>query len=315
MNRQITTLFPNVKKNISAREISTFGIGGSISYAVEVYDTESLIDAVSKTITNKIPFIVIAGGSNVVFPDGEYKKLVILIKGGFLEFSNNNVEVCAGVTLDVFICEAVRRGFSGLEALSGIPGSVGGAVVGNAGAYGQSISDSLVSVKIFDGHSIQTLLKTQAGFSYRESVFKKENLIILSACFTLKQENSKDLKKIREDIIFTRNKKYKKGILCPGSFFKNILTENLSKEQLKKIPKNKIIKGKVPAGFLLENVGACGMESGDIFVAPFHGNLFINKGHGTYKDLIFLSNILKNRVYEEYGILLEEEVRLLANTV
>ena len=110
-------------------------------------------------------------------------------------------------------------------------------------------------------------------------------------------------------IIAMRLKKYKPGLPCPGSFFKNIPAATLSEEILKNIPKEKIIHGKVPTGYLLEAVGARGMKCGGVYIADFHGNLIINQGKGTAKDVKKLADLLRSKVREKFGITLEEEVR------
>ena len=118
-----------------------------------------------------------------------------------------------------------------------------------------------------------------------------------------------ELEKISYDIIKTRLKKYKLGLRCPGSFFKNVLVKEVSEKSLKLISQNKIIEGKIPAGYLLEEVGAKGMRVGGIQIADFHGNLFINTGLAKAVDVKKLAKILKNRVKKKFGIVLEEEIR------
>jgi UDP-N-acetylmuramate dehydrogenase len=109
-----------------------------------------------------------------------------------------------------------------------------------------------------------------------------------------------------------RLEKYKPNLKCPGSFFKNILVEDLTKKILKNIDESKIVEGKIPAGYLLELVGAKGMRSGGVEIASFHGNLFINKGGGTAKDVMRLARLLKTRVKKKFDINLEEEIRYFA---
>lgn len=313
MHANLKAVFPELKKNVPAKELTTFQVGGTVPNVLEVFDTQSFVDVLKKVFIYKIPFTVIAGGSNVVFPDDEYCKLVVHIKNGGVRFSGTYIYADAGMVLDDLIQEAVNKGLSGLETLSGIPGSVGGAIVGNAGAYGKSISDSIVSIEYFDGTTVKTMLKNEATFSYRESIFKKKPFVALSALFLLHEKNTKELQETREKIISLRSKKYKQGVLCPGSFFKNILVSDLSEEQLQNIPHNKIIEGKVPSGYLLEEIGACKEREGDIYVAPFHGNLFINEGAGTAQDVYMLSQKLRKKVYKKFGICLENEVRFLAS--
>jgi UDP-N-acetylmuramate dehydrogenase len=188
---------------------------------------------------------------------------------------------------------------------------VGGAIYGNAGAYGQSISDSLLWVEIFNGDKIIRISKDECRFGYRDSIFKHKNWVILEAKFELKFGDKKTIQNRREEIKKIRARKYKTGVKCPGSYFKNIIASELPGDVLRNIDQNKIIYGKIPAGYLLESVGACGMKVGGIRVADNHGNLFINDGQGTFSDINSITHILKEKVKEKYGIELEEEVVIL----
>ena len=117
------------------------------------------------------------------------------------------------------------------------------------------------------------------------------------------------MKKISREIIKTREKKYQPGLRCPGSFFKNVLMENISEKSLESIDKKKIIEGKIPAGYLLEEAGAKGMKLGGVRIANFHGNLLINSGRAKAKEVKKMVAILKRKVHKKFGIELEEEVR------
>jgi UDP-N-acetylenolpyruvoylglucosamine reductase len=205
--------------------------------------------------------------------------------------------------------KAINLGLSGLETLSGIPGAVGGAVFGNAGAYGRSISESVGKVEIWDGQDRRWLPGSACRFGYRESVFKSTDWIILSVVFRLKKGEKKKLIRISRQITKTRLKKYPSGLKCPGSFFKNILVKDVSGKSLKLVDRDKIIEGKIPAGYLLEEVGAKGMGCGGIAVADYHGNLLINTGRGRAGEVRRLGGLLKGRVRKKFGIELEEEVR------
>lgn len=271
--------------------------------------------AVRTTRELRIPFRLIAGGSNVVFSDETFIGLVIhFIPNTSSVFGKKGIlDVVANLELMVLIRGSIKSGLAGLESLSGIPGSVGGAIVGNAGAYGQSISDHLTEVQIFDGKNVRWLKKSECYFAYRDSDFKhgKREWLVLRARFKLKKGDRKELLKKSREIIVLRNAKYNPEMKCPGSFFKNVLLKDLSKESLKKISKDKIRDRKIPAGYLLEAAGACGMKEGKIEVASFHGNLIINSGGGKFADVQKLANLLKKRVSKKFGIVLEEEVRYM----
>lgn len=276
---------------------------------IHCHSNDDLLIELKKQKENNTEIIIIAGGSNVIFPDGHLDKTIIRFSGGDMRFEEDHLIVEAGAILDEAALFAIRASRGGLEALSLIPGSVGGAIVGNAGAYGQSISDHLVSVSFFDGQSVRTFKKEECNFSYRSSIFKKHpNWIVLRATFDLTQKSTEALLKKREEVSALRLKKYPPGLLCTGTFFKNIIVENLSEESRILIPQEKIIGGKVPTGFLLEKVGACGEKEGGIYVSSYHGNLLINDGSGTVLELITLTDRLSKKVFDYFGIKLEPEV-------
>ena len=302
---------PGIRYNVDLRPFTTFGVGGRAKYFFKAGDMSQFMRAVKEARRARVRWIPLAGGSNVVISDGYINALVILLSGSDLELKGKTIIVSASVPLSELIRMAIRSGLRGLETLSGIPGSVGGAIVGNAGAYGQSISDHLIQVTVFDGKTLRLIEKDECNFSYRESIFKHTPWIITEARFVLKRGDKKLLIKRAGEIVAIRKKKYPPGLRCPGSFFKNVLARGVSKHALTLIPREKIIDGKIPAGYLLERVGAQGMRRGGISIADYHGNLLVNKRHGTYHDVRALASTLKRRVKRKFGITLEEEIRYI----
>ena len=305
-----------VEENVDIRPHTTFGVGGVVRYFVEVGSSRDAVLAINFAKKNKIPYVIIAGGSNLVFGDGLLNMLVIKIitpvkVSSYISVKNNEVVCDASVSLMDLVSFTISRGLCGLEALSGIPGTVGGALVGNAGAYGQTISGPLKELEIFDGKKIRRLSKKECEFTYRDSIFKRKSWIVLSLSFSMPSGDREELEKKSREIIETRNKKYIPGIKCPGSFFKNILIENVPKTSLKFLSKDRDYYGKVPAWYFLDQVGARGMVEGGIKIADFHGNLLMNTGRATFKDVYTLAERLKSLVKEKFGIILEEEIRYI----
>ena len=315
-----------IKQNYPIARHTTFRVGGVVREYLRVKNAEELVQAVQaclpvgrKEKQTKKKYFILAGGSNVVFPEKYNGRVIHLIsqgstKGLFLktQTQGESLFVEARVSLMDFINYEIDQGLAGVETLSGIPGTVGGAIVGNAGAYGQTISDNLVRVKIFNGKKTVWLSKKEGKFTYRESIFKKkgkQDWIVLEAEFDLKPGNKDELKKKSQEIIAVRNERYVPGLKCPGSFFKNVLVKNLFRLGRTKVDPTKIRDGKIPTGYLLEEVGAKGLDFGNLYIAKFHGNLIINKGKATMKEVKKLSNLLKARVFKKFGIKLEEEVR------
>lgn len=296
-------------RNKSLKKISTFCIGGKAEYFLETASPLVAQKAISFAEEKKLPWHMMGEGSNMLFPDGLVKGLLICVRGGKIEKKENSVIVSAGVPLSKFVTNSLRRGLRGLECLSGIPGTVAGAVYGNAGAYGHSISESVVRVEVWEEGKVRWIKRDECDFGYRESGFKLKRCALLRVEFRMPKGNKKELLEKSKRIIAERAKKYPAGLKCPGSFFKNPIAVNIPKNILRKIDATKIIGGKIPAGYLLEAVGANGMRVGNICVAEYHGNLFINMGKGTEAQVKKIVAILKDRVKHKFGIVLTEEVR------
>ncbi len=303
----------NFQDNYPLSKITTLQIGGPARLFTVSITWEELLEAVQYAVQNNIPFKVTGGGSNLLVSDEGVNKLVIKNETEGITKIVRFLKVKSGTILQHLVDFSIAHNLSGLQKLTGIPGTVGGAVFGNAGAYGQTISDYLREVVCFDPklNRIISLQKDECGFDYRDSIFKRNGYIILEIIYKLEVGKPKELRKEADEVLEKRLVKYPKGIKCPGSFFKNLVAERLSKEILVKIPKEKIVYGKVPAGSLLEEVGAKGDKLGQIEIAPYHANLFINKGGGTAKDFYILAQKYAQKVKDKFGITLEPEVQLI----
>jgi UDP-N-acetylmuramate dehydrogenase len=301
----------NVKKDIELSSYTTLGIGGPAKYLREVKTQKEIISLIKTCKKNNINYIVIGEGSDLLVSDHGFDGLVIVNKVRRIKHKRENFVVQAGTNLQKFIDYVIKNGYQGIEKMSGIPGSVGGAIFGNAGAYGQTISDKITTVKAFDGKDIKKYEKKACKFDYRESLFKRKRLIILEAEFVFEKGNSEFLQKIKNDTIALRQKKYPSGLRCPGSFYKNVEVENLTKNALKIIPRDKILYGKIPAGYLMQTVGANGKSNGGVRIADYHGNLIINENEGTAEKFLTLANTYAKKVKKKYGIRLEPEVQLV----
>lgn len=299
----------SLQHNIPLSTLSTFGIGGLAKQLVVVHSPEQLLEVVNWVSEHQQEFKIFAGGSNIVFPDEGLTILLIRYLGGEIKVADTTLTVDCGVGLMDVITQAIKLGFAGLESLSGIPGSIGGAIVGNAGAYGHSISEVVRRVEVLENGKKKWLRNEDCNFSYRQSFFKQKRFILLRAELQFQRGEREKLQKKSQEIITRRLAKYHPELKCPGSFFKNVLVKDLTPEVFSRIDQDKVIEGKIPAGYLLTEVGARSMRVGGIEIASFHGNLFINLGNGTAADVRTLAEILKRKVREKFGIELEEEIR------
>lgn len=304
-----------ILENYPLSQLTTLQIGGPAKYFTQAKTEEELKEALEYATKKQLPFLVVGGGSNLLVSDQGVDKLIVKNEISSIRQEGQNLVVKSGTNLQELVDYSINHNLAGLERLTGIPGTVGGAIYGNAGAYGQTISDHLVEVVCLDPNFQEcqtvTLGKEDCQFSYRDSAFKSNGLVILEIEFKLSTRSSNELEKEAEEILAKRVIRYPPGIRCPGSFFKNIVAETLSQEILAKIPAEKIVFGKVPAGALLEMVGAKGDKLDGIYIAPYHANLFVNSGGGTADDFYQLANKYWIKVKERFSVTLEPEVQLI----
>ncbi len=287
-----------------------FGIGGPADLYAETGSVEAFIAAVAAARGTGIETTVIGNGTNLIVSDRGYRGIILRFRADRLWAANNRVIADAGAVLQDLVDFTIARGLQGLETLSGIPGSVGAAIYGNAGAYGHSIAERVIKVRFFDGETCRAFDPEQCAFQYRESIFKRhKEWIIFSTELLLEPADAAVLRRAADEILAVRNEKFPVTMKCAGSIFKNLLVRDLPAAVTAQVPASAVREGKVPAAWFLEQVGAKGSERGDIHVATYHANLIYNAGAGTAADLCALIQELKARVRARFGIELEEEVQ------
>ncbi|MBI2596441.1 UDP-N-acetylmuramate dehydrogenase [Candidatus Daviesbacteria bacterium] len=306
-----------LKKNFPLSKLTTLNLGGPAKYFYFAKTQKSLIEAIKWAEKEQLKYLVIGGGSNLLISDEGFDGLIIKNTEIGITQNSNIITVKAGTTLQTLVDFTIGKGLSGINKMAGIPGTVGGAVYGNAGAFGQTISDCVKAVTCLDPSSQNSvrsytiLSKKECGFAYRDSIFKRNKHIILEVEFSLPSADKTILKQESKEVLEKRLKKYPPDMLCPGSFFKNIVAEQLPKG-LKKRLASEITYGKISAGRLIELVGGKGDKLGKITIAQNHGNTFINLGGGTAADFYSLAQKYYRKVKKEFRITLEPEVQLIA---
>jgi UDP-N-acetylmuramate dehydrogenase len=287
-----------------------FDIGGPADLFAETRDEHAFIAAVSAARASGTLVCVTGGGTNLIVSDQGFRGLVLRFTGDMLASDGPRVTAGAGAVLQDLVDFANHRGLQGLETLAGIPGWVGAAVYGNAGAYGHSISERIASVRFFDGARVRALDNPGCEFGYRESIFKRhKEWIVFQVEFSLPAAAAVELEAISAGILQVRNEKFPPTMKCAGSIFKNFLLRQLPPAVAAAVPEGAVREGKIPAAWFLEQVGAKGMRRGDIHVAGYHANLIYNAGQGTARDLCDLIGELKHRVRARFAIEVEEEVQ------
>jgi len=253
---------------------------------------------------------VIGEGSNLIVADEGFRGAVLRLVNRGIQVDATRVHVDSGVTLQTLVDFTGARGLRGLETMTGIPGSVGAAVYGNAGAYGRSISEIVHAVRFHDGEAFREVDNAGCEFHYRESIFKRrKDWVILSVTLAMEAGDAAALQEKSAGILDIRNRKYPPTMKCAGSIFKNYLLAELPAEVAAQVPPKNIIEGKIPSAWFLEQVGAKGIRRGGIQVAEYHANLIYNDGGGTARDLVAVIADLKQQILDRFGIPLVEEVQ------
>lgn len=300
-----------LQRDVCLSRLTTLRVGGPCRWFAPVDSVEALGEILGWAGRNAIRTLFLGEGSNVLASDEGFEGLVVQNRIKGVEFSGREVRVRSGENLDHFIRLLNHRNLAGMERMYGIPGTVAGALVGNAGAYGQEIQDHLLEVTFWQQGAVRTLPRRQLEFTYRESIFKRQrDWFVLECRFRLAPGNGK-LQEESDAIYARRLEKYPAGLRCPGSFFKNVPVNDLTPEILKKIPPEFVQYGKIPAGKLLEAVGAKGARSGDAHFADYHANLLINAGRARSRDFLALAGRYAERVRHTFGISLQPEVLIL----
>jgi UDP-N-acetylmuramate dehydrogenase len=295
-------------------DLTTLGVGGPCRLYCEVTSEEELEAAVDLALSDRLPFLYLGEGSNVLFDDAGFAGLVIRNKIAGIRAHGREVRVGGGHNLIELIDWLNQNKLAGLEALYGIPGTVGGAIVGNAGAFGQEISDCVVEVRVWSPGGVHQLSRADLGFFYRHSRFKEQSDWFLIDCTLRLRTSGRDLQAVSEEIFQRRLQKYPAQLRCPGSFFKNIPEDRLSEESRARIPDSFFHFGKVAAGQLLEAVGANGSRRGGAFFADYHGNLLASDGTASSSDILALADEFSDRVWKRFGVRLEPEIRIIVAT-
>lgn len=305
----------DIKENISLKNFNTFNVGGKAKYFVKVDNHDDLVQALKWAKDKKLPVYIFGGGSNLLISDDGYHGLIIQIASKKIVVNDQEVICDAGALLQDLINTAIDHSLNGICKLSGIPGSVGGAVRGNAGAFGTEIKDVLQETTILNKqtYEIKKLSNDDCNFSYRHSFFKDNpEWVILAATFKLTIGQKHELLKKSQNTLDQRNKKQIQDIKSAGSTFINpTITDQKIIEEFEKESGTKSRGNRVPAGWLLDKVGLRGHKIGGAATSPMHPNYFINTNNATSADIVKLIELSKKKVKEKFNIDLQEELQYL----
>lgn len=303
-----------IEKNIELKKYTTFKIGGPAQYFVIVNNKQELQEALLYGKENNLKVFILGGGTNLLISDQGIKGLVIKINLNKLEYKNNTVLVGAGLSLAHLLAESLDNNLRGLEFATGIPGTVGGAIRGNAGTYGLAMSDVIKKVIYLDeDYNIKEFSKEECNFKYRHSIFKEKPYYILETELELEEGNIDEVKKLIKERLEYRNNTQPKGFSA-GCIFKNINFKDVDIEELRKrgVEIDKFSKfEKIPAGYLIEEMGLKGKTIGGAKISDKHANYILNNNNASSEDIIILISYIKQQIRDKYGIQLEEEIQIV----
>lgn len=276
--------FPDIQRNVSLRGYSTFNVGGSADYFINLTDLTQLPDVLVAAEQENIPGFVLGGGSNVLFLDEGFPGLIVRIAADSVHLNGLRLVAEAGAKWPAMLRIMREAGLGGLEPFDGLPGTIGGAVAGNAGCFGAEIKDFFDSAQIYDRatHTVRTVTTDDLKFNYRSSHIKETHNVILSVTLNLNPEPGTSASP-KERIA-----KQPPG-RTSGSFFKNPSPDK-------------------PAGWLIDQCGLKGHQIGGAQISPKHANFFMNTGNATAADILALRDLAKEKVHEKFNIELHEEV-------
>ena len=303
----------NLKTNIPLLDFSSFKIGGPAEYFFEVHTREELEEALH--LAQRLQLFVLGQGTNVLINDKGFLGLVIHNKLNGIKKQGNSLIVGSGVLVSDILDFCIESSFSGLEWAGGLPGTIGGAVRGNAGAFGGEIKDSVISISSLNIKTLseRTRSNKECKFAYRNSVFKSgggKEEFIASVILNLKPGNKTKIQKLIAEKIDYRNLKHPMDYPNIGSIFKNIPLGKIPQRWKKEF--GGFIKTDpfpiVPTAKLLALAGLKGVKVGGAMISDKHPNFIVNADKASAKDVKNLIQIAKNAIKEKYGIILEEEI-------
>lgn len=321
--RRVKKELSGVQEDILLESHTTFRIGGKAKYFYEAKTKQDLIKAIQTAKNFSLPFFLLAGGSNILVADKAYDGLVIKIKTqkSKVKIASQKlkiIEIESGVLLSKIITLALENNLTGLEWAVGIPGTIGGAIRGNAGAFGNSISEMVKEVEVIEIQSsklkVQNYKNKDCQFKYRDSAFKRnKNLIIISVMLQLKKGSKSEIEKKIKKYLAHRKKSQPLKFPSAGSIFMNCELKITNRELLRKYPEIKEFnkKGIIPAGFLIEKVGLKGKRLGGAQVSKKHANFIINLGGAKAKEVVGLIDLIKKEVKKQFKIALKEEIQYI----
>ena len=284
-----------ILRNESLKKHTTFGVGGPAEILISPTTNDDIIKLINFSKKENIQIIFIGSGSNILASDNGFKGIIISLKKTFKNFKINDqleAQIETGVMLGNIVKVLTQKSVKGIESLMGVPGTLGGAIMMNAGAYGSEISNFLTEINVIDYKGNEKIYKKDdINFSYRFSSIQNTE-IITQAKFKFTKGNLDNITNRKRDISKKRKENQPLTFRSAGSIFKNPNKE-------------------VAAGYLIDQAKLKGKRIGDAEISTKHANFIINHGNASSNDIIKLIKIIKNKVKEKFNIDLNLEIKLI----
>lgn len=294
-------------------------IGGPARFFVECKSTEDIVDAVNLANESTTQFFILGGGSNTLVADEGYEGLVIKAANRNLKIVDDHVTAEAGVIAAMMARKTAEAGLRGFEWAVSLPGTIGGAVRGNAGCFGGETVDNLVSVKLLREGDVINVAAKDMKMRYRSSILKEpgNHDVVLEATFKLTPGDRTEALVLIDKNLEGRKKSQPLGSASAGCMFKNyefaVPADVRKIEEHVHVPVEMFARKRIAAGWIIDQLGLKGLKVGDAQVSEQHGNFLMNTGHASAKDIRDLIRQIKAKAKSEYGIDLEEEVQFLGD--
>ena len=313
ITQQLIQVFAErVKTDELMSKYSNFRIGGPAKWFVEIRSVEELIHALTIAKEADVSVFVFGGASNILVNDNGFDGLVIKMAMRNIQIEGTKVRAEAGVLMTTLSRQTAEKGLSGLEWAISLPGTLGGAVRGNAGCFGGETWDRISEVEVYSRDGIQVRIREDIDYGYRDSAFKRADDVILAAIFDLEKGDSEKLKSKMGEFLEKRKITQPTEVGSAGCMFKNYEIKDDEVEALKQkldLPEAMIASKRISAGWIIEQLGLKGKQIGGAQISEKHGNFLINTGNATADHVTQLVAFVKTRVRDEYGIMLKEEVQ------
>jgi UDP-N-acetylmuramate dehydrogenase len=291
----------DVERDALLRHYTTLSVGGPASFFANVQNADQALRFQNFALEHNLPCFVLGGGSNILADDAGYRGLVLHVGTTQFTVLGDTIKAGAGMSFDELIVTSLAQGLTGLEFASGIPGTLGGAIVGNAGCYGHEIGDFLIEAQILrrDG-TLAVVGPEEFAFAYRSSDMRESGDVVLEVTLQLARGNTHAAGDVRLEKLLDREGKHPVNLPSAGSWFRNL-------------PPATPGGRRQAAGELLEQAGAKDMQEGDAHVFPGHANMIVNMGAASCQDIQTLAGRMSKAVQDKFGVLLEAEVRFMSN--